>query len=398
MQFLRPIFPTLLFLSLSAATTAAGQVHGEGRLITQREAQNVLDRYRNIPGGGVVNGEGRLISSGEAADVTRRYRSIPGRGAVNGEGRLITTEEVRAVLKRYKSIPGGLVLEGNALGMEWVRAARYEPASNAFVLNDHIAYSSPISAHGAAILAKAIAEDDRIGVSLAEEVQIAYGKLRNRSDVAADLRLADGFLGDLILPPRDWTIGYRLAEAFVPREDVGSANVTVFFRLRDFQFATKEKQLELERASLDVRVVPVLQKQAADGGYLPDFKAISSGGGFEAYEANARHVGANISYYLREKIVARALDYAEAAAFFRALKASGIDLRNLARGIEASSGRSAVRPSAAGKLEDDWRAYLREIQTAEAYANWSAPPYDLFLDRKRVTPVKHARDRIGSSP
>ncbi|KAB2916628.1 MAG: hypothetical protein F9K29_11085 [Hyphomicrobiaceae bacterium] len=383
MQNLRPIFIALLFIAQSAATAAAGEVHGEGRLITQRESQDVIDRYRNIPGGGVVTGEGRLIGSGEAADITRRYRSIPGRGVVIGEGRLITTEEASTILKRYKSVPGGLVLEGTALGMEWVRAAQYEPSSHAFVLNGDIAYHVPISARGVATLARAIAGDDRIGVSLGEEVQITYGKLRSRSDVAADLRLADGFLGDLVLPPRDWTIGYRLAEAFAPREDVVSTNVTVLFRLKDFRFATEDKQLKFERASLDVRVVPVLEKYAADGGYLPDLKAIARGSGFEAYEANARHVGANVAYYLREQIVARALDYAETAAFLRALKASGINLRNLVRGVEASSDRPT-----AGKLDDDWRAYLSEIQAANAYGNWSAPPYDLYSARKRIAPAQ----------
>ena len=390
MQILRSILFSLLFFSQSAATAAAGQLDGEGRLATRREAQDIVDRYGSLPGDGAVRAEGRLISSGEAADVVRRYGSIPGRGVVIGDGRLITTAEAKDVFSHYKSIPGGLVLEGNARGLEWVRAARYEPASNAFVLNDRVTYYSPISPLGAAILVRAIAQDDRIGVSLTEDAYIAYGKLHNRSEAAADLRLADGFLGDLVLPPRDWTIGYRLAQGFVPREDIGRVNVTAFFRFRDFQFATKETQLEFERASLDVRVVPVLQQQAADGGYLPDLKAISRGYGFEAYTTNAEHVGANISYYLQEQIVARALAYGEAAAFFRGLKASGIDLRVLGRSIEAASGKSPIRPSAAGRLNNDWMGYLKEIQTAKVYGNWSAPPYDLYVDRKRGGPTKSA--------
>ena len=279
MQVVRPLLLALLFLFQSAAPGVAGQINGEGRLITHPEARDVLDRYRSIPGGHVLTGEGRLITRGEAADTIRRYRSIPGRGIVKGDGRVITLGEVADVLKRYKSIPGGLVLEGNGSGMDWVRAVRYEPASNAFLLNDQISYDSPISAHSATILARAIAKDDRVGVSLAEEAEIVYGKLPKRSEVAADLKLADVFLGDLILPPRDWTIGYRLAEGFVPHEDV---EVTVFFRFRDFQFVTKGNKLELEAASFDARVVPVLEKQAADGGYLPDFKAISSGGALAA--------------------------------------------------------------------------------------------------------------------
>ena len=126
------------------------------------------------------------------------------------------------------------------------------------MLNGLVVYPSPIPSHSAAILARAIAEDDRIGVSLTEESQIVYGRLPNSSDVATDLKLADGFLGDLILPPREWTIGYRLAGGFVPRDDVGDANATVFFRFRDFQFAAKDKKLELEGAHFDARVVAAL--------------------------------------------------------------------------------------------------------------------------------------------
>ena len=309
MQLVRPFLLTLLFLCQNAAITAAAEVNGEGRLITHREASDVVHhyrsipgagvvkgegrlithgeaadvvkryrsipgggvvkgegrlithgeaadvvkRYRSIPGDGVVKGEGRLITHGEAADVVKRYRSIPGDGVVKGEGRLITHGEAADVVKRYRSVPGGLILEGNALGLEWVKTARYEPTLNAFVLNGLVVYQSPISSHGAAILARAIAEDDRIGVSLTEESQIVYGRLPNSSDVATDLKLADGFLGDLILPPRDWTVGYRLAEGFVPRDDVGQANATVLFRFRDFQFATKANKLELEGAHFDAR-------------------------------------------------------------------------------------------------------------------------------------------------
>jgi len=369
----------------------AGVVQGEGRLITHGEAADVVKRYRSVPGAGVVQGEGRLITHGEAADVVKRYRSVPGAGVVRGEGRLITHGEAASLVHRYRSIPGGLILEGNALGVEWVKTAKYEPSLNAFVLNGLVVYQSPIPPHSAAILARAIAEDDRIGVSLTEESQIVYGRLPNSSDVATDLKLADGFLGDLILPPRDWTIGYRLAEGFVPRSDVGRANATVLFRLRDFRFATKANKLELEGAHFDARVVAALEKRAADGGYLPDLKAISSGGALAAYEANAKHVGANIGYYLQERIVGRALDYGEVAAFFRGLQASGVDLRDLMRGIEPAGGKATARSSTAEKLERDWAAYLIEIQAAKAHANWSAPPYDLYAERTKTASIGKSR-------
>ena len=193
---------------------------------------------------------------------------------MKGEGRLITHGEAADVVRRYRSVPGGLILEGNALGLEWVKTVRYEPSLDVFVLNGLVVYQSPIPATAQPSWP---GRSPRMIGSACRSQRVAdrLGRLPGSSDVATDLKLADGLLGDLILPPRDWTIGYRLAEGFVPRDDVGQANATVLFRFRDFQFAIKEKKLELEGAHFDARVVAALQKRAADGGYMPDLKAIS---------------------------------------------------------------------------------------------------------------------------
>jgi hypothetical protein len=296
------------------------------------------------------------------------------------KGGLIAHAEAKEMLRRYGSVPGGLVLEDTAVGLGSVKTARYEPARNAFILDERVVYVARISARSAAALARALAEDDRVGVSLGEEVEIVYGKLPKSSELALDLKLADNFLGDIILPPQEWTVGYRFANEFKPVQDLGSGTAAVFFRLRDFQFALDGDKLNLAHARFDVRIVPIVAKRAPDGGYLPDFKAISAGVGFEPYLIGAEHVADNIEYYRKERIVERVLAYGEAAALFRGLKAAGVDLRELARNVRMSDGSSTPRLPARN-LVQGWLDYLKEIQADNQFANWSGPPYDLYVNR-----------------
>jgi hypothetical protein len=196
--------------------------------------------------------------------------------------------------------------------------------------------------------------------------------------------MVDNFLGDMVLPPQAWTMGYKFANGFEPARDGTADNAAVFFRFTDFAFSLEQGKLALANAQFDARVVPVLNEEASDGGYLPDFKAIASPAKFARYEAGARHVADNIGYYLGEEIVRRTLAYGEVAAFFRSLKASGVNLGALAGKIEASLGKDAPRRQTESRtLEASWMDYLREIQTGNRYANWSAPPHDLHLSARK---------------
>jgi hypothetical protein len=376
------------------------KVKGEGRRVTKAEARVIVQRYGSIPGDGMakVKGEGRRVTKAEARVIVQRYGSIPGDGMakVKGEGRRVTKGEARAIVQRYGSIPGGLILEGKAAGIDWARNVRYDAARGAFVLQDPFVYVSPVSAATVAMLARAIARDDRVGVSIGEEKEIVYGRLPAHSPAANDMMLTDNFLGDFILPPREWTLGYRLADNFEPRNDVGTAVAAVFFRFSDYELAVNGEKLELARANFQARVVPIVKgKRMADGGFVPDFKAIEQEGGFDAFEANAGHIGGNIGYYLQERIVARAMAYGEAAAFLRSLKANGVDLRRLALSIVGS--HSAALPPET-ELENNWQAYLREIQADNAYANWTAPPYDLYLSRQAHAAAQTGAQEAATRP
>ena len=323
-----------------------------------------------------ISGDGRLISPAEATYLLKRYNSIPGNGVVKGDARIITPAEASDILKHYGSVPGGLILEGAAGGLDWVSDVRYDSEHGTFVLNGRVVYVSPIQAQGAAALASAIAADDRIGVSLGEETEIVYGSLPTNSELALDLKLADLFLADIVLPPQEWTIGYRYAGGFEPRKNDDADVPAVFFRIEDVQFDVKDEKLVLTSASFRARIVPVSETSALDGGYLPDMEAIQDGRVPHEYETNAKHVAENIDYYLREEIVARIVAYGEEAAFFRGLKKAGIDLSKLARELE-----TPLSPSKAMTLEEGWRVYLMDIQARNSYENWSSPPFDAYMGR-----------------
>ncbi len=358
-----------------------GEIKGQARKITPAETRTVLKRYRSIPGGGDIKGQARKITPAETRTVLKRYRSIPGGGDIKGQARKITPAETRTVLKRYRSIPGGFLLEGRATGLPRFKTVRYDAARNAFMLDGRISYASPLPAAAAATLARAIAADDRIGVSLGEDDEIIYGRLPEASDVTVDLKLADNFLGDMILPPQEWTSGYKFANGHQPRQSI-HRDTAVFFKFSSFVFAGKEGVIELAHSAFDVRIVPVLKKPASDGSYLPDFKAIETGNVAEDFLANAAHVADNISYYVQEDLIANVHAYAESAAFFRSLKAAKVDLRRLASSMDvAAASTSSPRRFAADTLEGNWLEYLKDIQGRNRYGNWSGPPADLYQGR-----------------
>ena len=353
----------------------------KAKLITRDEAHSLVHRYQSIPGDG-MKAKARLITRDEAHSLVKRYNCIPGDG-MKTKAKLITRDEAHKLVRHYRSIPGGLVMEGEGTGIGAVKSVRYQPASNTFVLDNGTTYASPVPARSAALLARAIAGDDRLGVSLNDERHIVFGKVPVDSSLASDLKSVDNFFGDMVLPPQEWTFGYKFANGFQPMKDPGKGGAAVFFSFKDFEFATKEGKLTLTGAQFDARIVPVLKEQTSEGGYLPDYDKIAAATGFEPFEAGAQHVADNIDYYLKEDIVRRAMAYGEVAAFFRSLKASGVKLEALSRKIDASLDKTAssVR-TAPQSLEVHWLSYLREIQDNNHYANWSAPPYDLYLNRQ----------------
>jgi hypothetical protein len=357
-----------------------GDIKGTATRITPVETRTVIKRYRSIPGGGDIKGTAAKITPVETRTVVKRYRSIPGGGDIKGTATRITPAETRTVVKRYRSIPGGFLLEDSATGLPRFKSVRYDAAANALMFDGHLTYALPVSAAAAATLAKAIAADDRMGVSLGEDDEIIYGRLPARSDIAVDLKLADNFLGDMILPPQDRTTAYKFVNGHQPRQTI-HRDTAVFFKFRDYHFAQKDGKLELATSAFDARIIPVLKKPAADGSYLPDFKAIEAGTAPDDFIFNADHIAQNINYYASEELISNVHAYGEVAALLRSLKKTNrASLRVLARDMEMAAAGSTRRFSA-DTLEGNWLEYLRDIQARNRFGNWSGPPADTYQGR-----------------
>ena len=240
--------------------------------------------------------------------------------------------------------------------------------------------------------------------------------------VAIDLKLADKFLGDIVFARSDWTVGYRFANGYVPGSQQLNTNVAVFFSFNGFDFRMEQQEIRLANINFDVRVIPLATETSAEGGHRAD---LSTGHDLYQFEENARHVGRSIGYYRNEKILERAFAYGEVAAFFRGLKASGIDLSQLARAVQTANGSRAsltfaVQPEATqmrkpiDNLFDAWKrvdlnAYLAqwapeavkyEKGTRKSYAEIRRGREDLFprvyaADAAYVTFYRGYKDGVG---
>jgi hypothetical protein len=186
-----------------------------------------------------------------------------------------------------------------------------------------------------AAMCRALQEDQRLGVSLGR-VHLVYGALPTTSDLTLDLKIADHFLGDIVFAGDQWTRGYRFAQGYRPQANEGeSFPVAVFFKFNGFRFEIRDGELAPMGAALDVRVIPLSETQADNGGHAADLDALARGQVSPQYQANARHVAENIGYYRNERIISRMFAYGEAAAFLRGLRARGYDLTAIAGRIEA---------------------------------------------------------------
>jgi uncharacterized protein YraI len=293
------------------------------------------------------------------------------------------------------SIGGGVMLEGVASGLGPISKLQYHAGLNALMLDNRAAYFFPVPPRAVAVLCRAIQKDDRVGVSLGK-VHIVYGQVPPDSDVATDLKLADHFLGDIVWAGKDWTAGYRFANGFEPERHQGPAFPgLVHFNFGNFQFQIVEEEFRSTKVDFSAQLIPVSTNQASDGGMLPDFDAIDQGRRSVQYEHNKKHLVENIGYYRKEKIVERAFEYGEVAAFLRGLKDEGIDLTSLAGTIESAVGAPPSPAAADGdpnvRMERAWAEYLGQIQKHNYHANWSERPYDLYMKRLADAPTRDVR-------
>jgi hypothetical protein len=254
---------------------------------------------------------------------------------VTGDARRVTRSETESTLATYDNIPGGVVLEG-AANFSDVSSVAYDANFNALTINNILVFYMRTPPEDVSALADAIADDERIGVSL-DETYLVYGELDRQSGVAINLQLADGFLGDIAFARNEWSRGYNLAQGYTPRQDDDvDREVAVFFKLSGLELDVIDNQIRVASSVFSARIVPL--REAVDGevGLQPDNEAIDRGEVSAAYSANAEHITDNIDYYREERVITQVFDYGAVAAVLRGLKAQGFDLHSLARSIEST--------------------------------------------------------------
>jgi hypothetical protein len=252
---------------------------------------------------------------------------------------IATPAEQTAINGRFDGAPpGGVVLEGS-FDPGSLQSVVYDARYHALVLETpgggRVVYFA-IPAGDVAALCRAIGGDDqmRMAVSLVHPPR-AYGALNARSDLALNMFVADGFLGAIafgsMTESRDMIANFRLAGDYAtrkPTRDFPLAVVMFTFRTNDYQ--DDGKSLNPSDNALDVRFVPLGESGSA---------ALTADVPGEFVE-NARHITDNLDYYRDEPIVTQIFRYAQTASLLRGLKTEGVDLAQLAAGIEYATGGS----------------------------------------------------------
>jgi hypothetical protein len=248
-------------------------------------------------------------------------------GGVASNYTQITQPAAQAIVTQYKSIPGGVTLEGGSADLSFIKSVAYQPEANAFILNNDLVYLNPVSGAEFLELYRALASDDRLGVSLGSTQAIVFGNLPPESVPATNLELADKFLADITFGNKLLTSGYVFAPGYPGAAPRSVPNIAVYFNIHDFHFSrSADGGLSRSGVRLDTTLVPLSSVAGSDGGHQPDFDRITKGNVPQEYVANLKHLQDNIAYYTRERIVRQAIAYGEAAAFIRALKLDGVKL------------------------------------------------------------------------
>lgn len=369
---------TSIFLTIVSGQGMCADVTAESGTVTQAQAKDFSSRYGSMPGA-ANTATPKSVEAEPVADTKPPPRAelIATRTAIPN------STEINSVVEHYGSLPGGIVMEGAAKGLDSITSVRYDAKTQTLILGDDLAFRPEATTEEIASLARALTEDDRVGVSITNEDVIAFGSIPEETTLARNLAVADIFLVDFVVPPREWTQDYRLAGGYTPSTIDTEDEIVAFYTLHDFEFVIAGGEVTLSKAKANLFVVPVLSERADDGGYLPDLAALDAGTATDtlaAVQKNADHMTANFSYYAQERAARRAITLGEVAAVLRHLKSKGVDLTALADEMDEATAEAATDEDW-GNLDVAWSAYLREIQTAGDFANWSLPPFDQYMSK-----------------
>lgn len=311
------------------------QKQGDGRNWTASPADRFEARYPAFANSATVKQQltGAPSVTAFNRSMTGYQGTAAGRPAVTGGGfKKPNRQFAQQVVKRYKSIPGGITVEGVGEGLSSYNRAVYRPGRGEITLNGAYHYKLPVSPIEGKEILNALADDDRLGVSLGS-YHLIYGAITPQSSVVIKLKLADRFLAGIVFNESDWLKDYKLANNYRPLNNtsrLGSGGVAVYFMFGRYRFVRQGDRIALAGSGLDITLIPLSDKKGPNGGHLPDEKALAEGRSSYAYQKNIEHLSANIGYYMKEPLVASIADIGQFAAFARALKKNGVDLKKLA--------------------------------------------------------------------
>ena len=240
-----------------------------------------------------------------------------------------TVNSVQSILKKYKSIPGGITLEGAASGLNNIKELSFDRTKNTFIINNSTTYRNPVSPFEMKSIIEALEKNDKLGVSLGQP-DIIYGDLKSGSIPSIYMKLADHYLGCIVFANSKWIRDQLFPNNFKPKAPFKfSGGYAVYFNFSNFLFNTENGRLTPEKSSFTTMIIPLTRTKGPQGGYLPDFKKISSGNIPSEFEKNAIHIINNTDFYMNEPRIAKTQAYGEAAAFARTLLKNEIDLDSI---------------------------------------------------------------------
>jgi len=242
---------------------------------------------------------------------------------------------VNVTLQRFGEVPKGVVLEGDAMGMEELKSITYDKEKNEFLINEKTKYKNPVDRKEFTQLLKALKEDDRIGVTLLEGQMKTYGKLGGGSAIISALTETDKILGGIIYGIDHLLDGVKLPGDYKPKKAPDrKIPVVAFSNINRFIFEKSGDTYNRVGVSLDVTLIPLAEKKSQTGGHLPDETKFKEYIMEESDRHNLDHLHTYQTEYFKMPSFAKAVVAGEAAAFARHIRDSKIDSEVLLKSMK----------------------------------------------------------------
>lgn len=227
------------------------------------------------------------------------------------------------VVETYGSAPKGAALEGTAIGLEKIESVAYDKEKNEFTLNGKSVLANPVDRKEFVRILDALEESDLMAISLlTDKSTLSYGKLSKSSATMKNLLDTDVFVTGVLWGKEEDYKGKKLPGDYQPqRVKERKTNLVAFIQFRDFQWEKKEGDAySFAGANMIVRMWPLSDKKAPDGGFLPDIQKANDFKPEPEDQANLDHINTNRNEYFRIEPIATTLKSGMAAAIARSFR------------------------------------------------------------------------------